>query len=362
VNVTASDPDGQTITSLTASGLPSGATFTPNGSNTSGTLDWTPGFSQSGSYTVTFTASNALSGSATTEITVSNLDRAPVVGAPAAVGVAEGVPLALQVTATDPDGQAIVTLTATDLPEGATFTPGPGNETGTLEWTPTFGGAGVYTVTFTAGNTLSGLATTEIAVSNVDRAPVVSVAATAPAWEGLPLSLLVRAQDPDGQPITSFTAAGLPQGATFTPGPGDTTGTLEWTPSVGQAGDHTVTFNATNTLTGSASTQLTVTVPSTGVGPSDAALLRPRLVPSPMRTRATLSFRTFEVGPVEVDLLDLSGRRVRHLMSASDAAPGVHHVLVDGQSDRGERLPSGVYQYRIRAARKVWTGRLVVTR
>jgi hypothetical protein len=362
VNVTAADPDGQSITSLTATGLPTGATFTPNGSRTAGTLEWTPTFSQSGVHNVTFTATNALSGSSSTQITITDLDRPPVVGAPPSAGVAEGTLLTIHVTATDADGQAIASLTATDLPPGATFTPDAGNASGTLEWTPAFGQSGVHTVTFTASNTLAGLATTEITVSNVDRAPVVIAPASAPAWEGLPFSLEVRAADPDGEPITSFTATGLPAGATFTPGPGDSTGRLQWTPAVGQAGDHTLTFTASNALSGSSSTQVTVTVPSTGVGPSEATLLRPTLVPSPLRTRSTLSFRTTEPGPVEVDLIDLTGRRVRRLLSVTDAAAGVHQLVIDGHGDRGERLPSGVYQYRIRAARRVWTGRLVVTR
>src|SRR5258705_10631570 len=54
--VSASDPDGDAITSLTAGPLPSGATFTPNGTNTSGTFNWTPDFTQYGGYYVTFTA------------------------------------------------------------------------------------------------------------------------------------------------------------------------------------------------------------------------------------------------------------------------------------------------------------------
>ena len=40
-------------------------------------------------YTVTFTASNALSGSASTSITVGNVDRSPVVTAPATASVLE---------------------------------------------------------------------------------------------------------------------------------------------------------------------------------------------------------------------------------------------------------------------------------
>jgi hypothetical protein len=119
---------------------------------------------------------------------------------------------------------------------------------------------------------------------------------------------------------------------------------------------------ASNALSGTSSTQITVTVPSTGVAPTDVVLLRPVLVPSPLRSLSTLSFSLPEPGGVEVDLLDLSGRRVRALMSSGGAAPGTYHVPIDGCNDRGERLPSGIYLYRIRAAHRRWTGRLVVTR
>ena len=70
VSVSVSDPDGDPISSLTASDLPAGATFTAAGNNLSGTLAWTPSLEQSGIYAVLFTASNAGSGSATTVIRV----------------------------------------------------------------------------------------------------------------------------------------------------------------------------------------------------------------------------------------------------------------------------------------------------
>lgn len=58
--------------------MPSGATFTANASNTSGTFDWVPSGGQAGSYTVTFTASNALSGSATTSLSVTGGGLGPI--------------------------------------------------------------------------------------------------------------------------------------------------------------------------------------------------------------------------------------------------------------------------------------------
>jgi len=74
INVTASDPDGDPINTLTAnlSALPPGhnAVFTANGSHTAGTLTWTPTSSDSGNYNVTFAATNFLSGTKTTVIHV----------------------------------------------------------------------------------------------------------------------------------------------------------------------------------------------------------------------------------------------------------------------------------------------------
>lgn len=168
VNVTAVDPDGSAISSLTASGLPTGANFTPGSGNTSGTLSWTPATGDAGAYTVTFTAANTLSGSASTVITVTTPgDQAPVVTAPGTSAVNENQALTVNVTAIDPDGDAITSLTASAVPAGAVFTAGLGNTSGALTWTPTSTQAGTYTVTFTAANALSGSASTVITVINV---------------------------------------------------------------------------------------------------------------------------------------------------------------------------------------------------
>ncbi len=70
ITVSAVDPDGDPIAALTAAPLPPGATFATSPDNTSGTLAWQPTYAQSGSYPVVFTATNALSGNATTVIDV----------------------------------------------------------------------------------------------------------------------------------------------------------------------------------------------------------------------------------------------------------------------------------------------------
>src|SRR5687768_6155872 len=117
------------------------------------------------------TASNALSGSASTTITVTNVDRAPVVVAPATASGAENTLITFTVSASDPDGDAITNLVAAPLPAGATFTKNAANTSGTFSWTPTSTQSGTYKVRRAAWRDLAGSASTAITVNNVDRAP-----------------------------------------------------------------------------------------------------------------------------------------------------------------------------------------------
>ena len=165
VRVTASDPDGDAVGSLVAdlSSLPPGndATFTPDPSNTSGSLTWTPDLADAGrSYPVTFTASNALSGSAVTIISVTRPNHPPL--AALSVTPAAGVaPLGVTADAsasTDPDGPlASYTFDFGDGtvvgPQGspvATYTFGPGVWRVTLRVDDGDGGSDYTTTSVTA--------------------------------------------------------------------------------------------------------------------------------------------------------------------------------------------------------------------
>jgi PKD repeat protein len=260
--VNASDPDGDPITSLTSSLLPSGATFSSNASHTSGTFDWTPAVGQAGNYTVSFTATNTLSGRAfvTIGITTAGGDRVPVVVAPATASGAENMLITFTVNASDPDGDAILSLTAGGpaITAGGTFTANASNTSGTFSWTPNFAQNGSYAVTFTASNALSGSATTSITVGGPDRAPVVNAPLTASTLPNVLLTFQVSAADPDGDAIFSLTAQLLPGGATFVSNASHTSGTFSWTPNLAQSGTFNVTFTATNALSGSATTAITV--------------------------------------------------------------------------------------------------------
>ncbi len=75
ITVSGSDPDGGTLT-YSATGMPSGATFNA----TTQTFDWTPAYTQSGIYNVTFTVSDgSLTDSEVVSVTVNNIDQTPEV-------------------------------------------------------------------------------------------------------------------------------------------------------------------------------------------------------------------------------------------------------------------------------------------
>jgi hypothetical protein len=88
--------------------------------------------------------------------------------------------------------------------------------------------------------------------------------------------------------------------------------------------------------------------------------LRPVLTSNPMRASGTIGFATSREGPLQADLFDASGRRVRRLMGRAGAARGWHDVSVDGRDEGGVALGAGIYFYRIVSVDGVATGRLVL--
>src|SRR4029077_16614954 len=104
---------------------------------------------------------------------VTNVDRAPVISVIANQASAENAAISLTVTASDPDGD-VVTYSATGLPPALAIDPATGVISGTLSYTS----AGTHPVTVTASDgTLSVSQSFTWTVTNVDRAPVISVIA-----------------------------------------------------------------------------------------------------------------------------------------------------------------------------------------
>jgi hypothetical protein len=68
--------------------------------------------------------------------------------------------------------------------------------------------------------------------------------------------------------------------------------------------------------------------------------------PNPFNPQTTLCFDLAREGRVSLDVYALDGRRVRRLAAGTYPA-GRHTVIWDGRGERGRRLASGVYIYRL---------------
>jgi hypothetical protein len=144
--ITATDPDPGDNLTLGAANLPAGATFNP----ATGTFSWTPGYDQAGNYeNIDFSVmDNGDPMEVDVElitITVGNVNRPPIFAPLGSQEVLEGEVLEFTVTATDPDGDAVVYSTG-DLPTGAVFDP----TSGLFSWHQDHTMAGIYLVVFYA--------------------------------------------------------------------------------------------------------------------------------------------------------------------------------------------------------------------
>ncbi len=231
--IVATDLNNDEIT-YSAINLPNGAQL----NSSTGEFSWTPNFTQAGTYTATFTASDGvLTDSETIDIVVTNANRAPVLNTIGNKTVVENQTLTFTLAANDPDG-GILTYSALNLPSGATFS---GNA---FTWTPTFAQAGNYeNIEFTVADNGSPMELDveliTITVGNVNRAPELSNPGPKNVIEGSAVIFSVAATDPDGD-STVLSVTNLPSGATFNSG----TGVFNWTPSNSQSGIYTPTFTA----------------------------------------------------------------------------------------------------------------------
>jgi hypothetical protein len=242
--VSATDGDvGQTLT-YTVNNIPLGASFNP----ITHEFDWTPATNQSGNYNVTFmvtdNGSPILNDAEVVTISVSNTNQAPVVTGIGNRTIVEGGTFAnihLDNFVSDPDntpaqlswtatGQSLL-LIVIDSNHIATITPPDEN------W------AGSETVTFTASDgSATGSETITLKATPVNDAPALNAIGAKSVLEKNTLTFSISATDVDlGQSFT-YSASGLPAGATFNAG----NRTFNWTPAAGQSGLHTVRFTVTD--------------------------------------------------------------------------------------------------------------------
>ena len=226
-------------TSLTVTGtLPSGVTFTNNGNGTA-TLAGTPAAGSSGTYSLTFTASNGVATPVTQAFTLT-VQQVPAITSASSAQFSLNAAGTFTVTAT---GYPTPTLSVQgSLPPGVTFTAGT-NGTATIAGTPT-GSAAAYPLTITAANGVGSNATQSFVLAVVDSTPLFTSAPSTTFVTGVSNSFTVSAAASPA--VTSISRTGtLPTGVTFTDN-GNGTATLGGTPQAGTGGTYALTFSATN--------------------------------------------------------------------------------------------------------------------
>jgi hypothetical protein len=333
--VTATDADGDPITNLTATGAPSGSTFTPNGTFTSGDFSWTPTAGQAGTgYDVVFTASNSLSGSATTHIEVIAVTIAPIND----ITVAEGSTASVGVNVTATPGTAVAA--SASLPGFATLnapTTGTGTLSTTINIAPPAGSAGTYhaSVTATANASTSTTETFDIFVvaAGANTPPDVTAPSTLTVNEGVNLTFTVNATDANGDHVT-LTASGVPSGATFTDN-GDNTGTFSWTPGSTQAGVYNVTFTGDDGHGGTDAATTNITVNDVPGGGGNQATVRILGQFMTKKDRTCVSIRPVQ-GSFDVRNVDLSTIVLSFNGQTLAAISGKTHLQFDCDDDDGD--------------------------
>lgn len=90
----------------------------------------------------------------------------------------------------------------------------------------------------------------------------------------------------------------------------------------------------------------------------------PRLLPAapnPFNPTTTIGLRTVEPGFASIGIFDVAGRLVR-LLQRGDLPAGEHRFVWNGEDDRGRRVASGVFLYRVEAPGIAETRKMVLAK
>jgi len=329
----------------------------------------------------------------------STLGGPPVVSAPSSVSAVEGDTVFVDVSASDPDGDAIE-LTATGLggviaADGGTFTTDASGHSGRLVWPTRSGDAGVYDPTFFARTSFGAipswgypaivqvaLAETEIRVAPASlqaraftsgESKILRLFSEEPVWwAGIEL--------PDGRSPLEIDVSSIELVS-------EGTGSVSRIPArsdkrvvigdrdrnsipdllVGFAGsDMRRLFDS---ILGRRSVQATIEGRlHSGMRFSAPVSLdvigEPRdlvtVAPNPMNPEAVLTVRTSRAGPIRAQVYDTQGRLVRTLLDVDHAEAGTRSVRFGVGDGAVPELGSGVYFFRVSTVEGTSTGRFVV--
>ena len=214
------------------------------------------------------------SATSSVDFTAAQANNPPLISVPGSQTVQVGNTLTFSASAADPDNGDVVTLSATTLPPGSSFSPNPatGNPaSGQFSFTPSQSQAGqTLVVNFSASDNHGAQvsASVQITVTSgppANRAPVVTVPGSQTVQVGATLNFNASGSDLDAGDTVTFTASSIPANATVTPNPATgnpASSQFHFVPSQSQAGQtFAVNFTAVDNhgAQASGSVQITVT-------------------------------------------------------------------------------------------------------
>jgi subtilisin-like proprotein convertase family protein len=381
--VRASDPNtGQTVT-LSSGALPTGATMTPalptSGNPVQSVFNWTPSTSQTGNFTIIYTARDnaeiplAATCTLTVNVAPATTNNTPefdaAVGCGTTVNATVGVLFSRTIRATDTNAGQIVTLTSGALPTGATMTPAlptSGNPVqSVLNWTPTSSQIGIATIIYTAtDNATPPLSTTCTLRVNVQAAtdPNPPSCAVTQIIPGPPKQIRVTIQDTQSG-LASIVVVTATNATVSIPSftVGTTSPVIVTATKTNQSLPSTVVLRATDVAGNAVEcdpvyTTISAPIPqSFGLGSN---------YPNPFNPTTRINFSVAQSqAPTHVTLrvFDVLGREVRTLI-AEPMQPGVYSAEWDGKDNNGITVPSGVYLYRMVAGDFSASRRMVLSK
>ena len=378
MTVDALDLDGGALTSVTAdiSTLPLGnnAHFEPRLGATGGTLTWTPGYSDAGTYEVRFVASNERSVTFSTTIHVLNTNRAPVAdaGGPYAAVVGKAVECTAS-GSSDPDGD--------ELAFAWSFGDGIEGSGAVVQHTYQTGGSFKIVLRASDGILCATDSTTaEIASLVQARAYSSQGQATIRLTSARPLycfqleptagSFTLADVDINSVRLTSIGTGSIQEAPATTDKTSaivdrDNNGIEELTVCFKRddlrglfdalpAGEHVVDAAIEGFLVTGAYFRAPLSlriIASSGLASS--------IAPNPMNPEATLTFRITRAGPVKVRILDVQGKSI-HVVHDGPLDAGYHDLRISARTPEGRQLASGVYFYVIEAPEGIEKGRVLI--
>ena len=244
-NITVTDPNvGDTLV-ITAPTKPAWLTLTDNGNGTA-VLTGTPTNNEVGTQAVVLHASDGtLSAEQPFNIVVANTNDAPLFTSTPVTSAVEDTVYTYNITVTDPDAGAVLTISAPTLPAWLTITD-HGNGTATLTGTPTNSNVGIHNVTLRVNDTVVDVDQTfTIDVGNTNDGPSFTSTPVTSVNEDSLYTYNITASDPDAGNTLTITAPTLPSWLTLTDN-GNGTATLTGTPTNNQVGDHPVALQVSD--------------------------------------------------------------------------------------------------------------------